>query len=95
MQESTTRMRVKVVRTPGELRDTIGHKVMVRKDWLGTVTNRLSDDELTEAGFHPKRHEAVYLVLFDAWEQPLALSAAHLVEIHEQTADEGEGDAAI
>ena len=37
-------MRVKVVRTPGELRDEIGHKIMVQKDWQGTVVEELDDE---------------------------------------------------
>ena len=48
-------MRVKVVRTPGELRDSIGHKVIVRKDWKGTVESELSSEEVAAAGFHPKQ----------------------------------------
>ena len=50
-------MRIKVVRTPGELRDSIGHRVIVRKDWEGTVESELSPDEIAAAGFHPKQQE--------------------------------------
>lgn len=74
-------MRVKVVRTPGELRDEIGHKIMVQKDWRGTVVEILDEDGLVAAGFHPKRSEKVYLVLFDKWEQQIAVPAVNLVEI--------------
>ena len=57
-------MRVKVVRTPGELRDSIGHKVIVRKDWEGTVERELSADEVALAGFHPKQQETFYSIKF-------------------------------
>lgn len=70
---------VRVVRTPGELRDTIGHKVMVRKDWTGTVVEELVGDRLIEAGFHPKRQEKVFLVQFEQWEQPIAVPATNMV----------------
>lgn len=80
-------MRVKVVRTPGELRDEIGHKIMVQKDWCGTVAEELDDEALAAAGFHPKRSEKVYRVLFDDWGQHIALPAVNLVEI----ADDREG----
>ena len=76
-------MRVKVVRTPGELRDEIGHKIMVCKDWLGTVQRELSDKELADAGFHPKRNERVYQVLFDEWGQAGSVPAGNLVEVDE------------
>ncbi len=76
-------MRVKVVRTPGELRDEIGHKIMICKDWLGTVQRELSDKELADAGFHPKRSERVYAVLFDKWGQAVAVPAVNLVEVNE------------
>ncbi len=72
-------MRVKVVRTPGELRDDIGHKIMVRKDWQGTVVRELEEAEMIPAGFHPKRSDRVFLVLFDEWDQPVAVPAASLV----------------
>jgi len=81
-------LRVKVVRTPGELRDEIGHKIIVRKDWKGTVQRELVGDELILAGFHPKRSERVYVVEFDAWGAPVAIPAANLVFIPE---DEGDG----
>jgi chemotaxis signal transduction protein len=74
-------MRVKVVRTPGELRDEIGHKIMVQKDWRGSVIEVLDEAALAAHGFHPKRSEQVYLVLFDEWEQHLAVPAVNLVEI--------------
>ena len=72
-------IRVSVVRTPGELRDTIGHKVMVRKDWTGTVVEELVGDRLSEAGFHPIRQEKVFLGKFEQWEQPIAVSATNMV----------------
>jgi hypothetical protein len=72
-------MRVKVVRTPGEVRDSIGHKVIVRKDWKGTVERELALDEIAEAGFHPKQQEKFYLIKFDKWEQPIVLPATHVV----------------
>lgn len=77
-------MRVMIVRTPGELRDEIGHKIMVMKDWTGTVVEELDEEALTAAGFHPKRSEKVYLVLFDEWEQRIAVPAVNLVEISEE-----------
>ena len=79
-------MRVKVVRTPGELLDEIGHKIMVCKDWRGTVQRELTDKELADAGFHPKRSERVYEVLFDDWGQTVAVPAANLVEFNENNA---------
>ena len=87
-------MRVKVVRTPGELRDEIGHKIMVCKDWLGTVQRQLSDKELADAGFHPKRSELVYEVLFDDWGQSIAVPAVNLVEVneHSEAVEDEEGD---
>jgi hypothetical protein len=84
-------MRVKVVRTPGELRDEIGHKIIVRKDWSGTVVKELIGDDLILAGFHPKRSEKVYLVEFDEWVAPVAVPAVNLVILPEDTAD-GAGD---
>jgi hypothetical protein len=72
-------MRVKVVRTPGELRDEIGHRVMIRKDWEGTVVEELTGAALVAAGFHPKRSDKVYRVLFDAWKQPIAVPSTNLV----------------
>jgi hypothetical protein len=72
-------MRVKVVRTPGELRDSIGHKVIVRKDWMGTVEGELSADEIAEAGFHPKQRERFYSIKFDLWAQPIVLPATLVV----------------
>lgn len=72
-------MRVKVVRTPGELKDEIGHKIMIRKDWEGTVVHELSGDEVIAAGFHPKRSERVFVVQFDDWGQPVAVPAVNLV----------------
>ncbi|NKB89941.1 MAG: hypothetical protein GKS06_17140 [Acidobacteria bacterium] len=74
-------MRVKVVRTPGELRDEIGHKIMVQKDWCGTVVEILDEAGLIAAGFHPKRSEKVYRVLFDDWGQQVAVPAVNLVEV--------------
>lgn len=82
-------MRVKVVRTPGELRDEVGHRVMIRKDWEGSVVKELVGDELVAAGFHPKRSDKVYLVAFDAWETPIAIASTHLV-----ISSEAEGDVA-
>lgn len=83
-------MRVRVIRTPGELRDTIGHKVMIRKGWEGEVVEELSDEAKKEAGYHPLRHETVYTVLFDEWSQPVAIPATHLVEIEdEESTDSG------
>jgi len=81
-------MRVRVIRTPGELRDTIGHKVMIRKGWEGEVVEELSDDAKTEAGYHPLRHETVYSILFDNWSQPVAIPATHVVEIEDHEARE-------
>lgn len=81
-------MRVKVVRTPGELRDEIGHRVMIRKDWAGTVVQELTGDDLVAAGFHPKRSDKVYLVQFDDWAQPIAIPSTNLVILDE----DGEGD---
>ena len=72
-------MRVKVVRTPGELRDSIGHKVIVRKDWVGTVERDLSADEIAEVGFHPKQRERFYSIKFDLWGQPIVLPATLVV----------------
>ncbi len=72
-------MRVKVVRTPGELRDSIGHKVIVRKDWRGTVERELTPDEIAEAGFHPKQRERFYSIQFDKWAQPIVLPATLVV----------------
>lgn len=75
-------MRVRVVRTPGELKDTIGHKVMVRKDWEGEAVEKLTDpDDIREAGFHPMRHDTVYVVRFDEWEQEIPVPGVNLVEI--------------
>ncbi len=79
-------MRVRVVRTPGELRDEIGHRIMVRKDWEGTVLQELSEAELTAEGFHPKRTERVYKVLFDEWDQSIAVPAVNLVVLEESPA---------
>lgn len=81
-------MRVKVVRTPGELRDEIGHRVMVLKDWEGTVVQELVGDELIEAGFHPKRSDKVYLVQFDDWGQPIALPSTYLVITVRESAED-------
>ena len=72
-------MRIKVVRTPGELRDSIGHRVIVRKDWEGTVESVLSSDEIAAAGFHPKQQETFYSILFDRWKQPIVLPATLIV----------------
>jgi len=83
-------MRVRVIRTPGELRDTIGHKVMIRKGWEGEVVDELSDDDKVDAGYHPLRHETVYSVLFDDWGQPVAIPSNHLVEIDEEDARESD-----
>lgn len=76
-------MRVKVVRTPGELRDNIGHKVIVRKDWEGTVEAELEGAEISEAGFHPKQSERFFMVKFDDWDQPIAIPANNLVILGE------------
>ena len=78
-------MRVKVVRTPGEMRDSIGHKVIVRKDWEGTVERQLEGDDISAAGFHPKQSERFFLVQFDDWAQPIALPANNLVVLAEAT----------
>jgi hypothetical protein len=84
-------MRVKVVRTPGELRDEIGHKIMIQKDWRGSVTEVLDEVALAAAGFHPKRSESVYLVLFDEWAQEIAVPAVNLIEIEaHEDADPGQ-----
>ncbi len=74
-------MRVKVVRTPGEVRDSIGHKVIVRKDWDGTVEHELSSEEVSLAGFHPKQQEKFYSIKFDVWEQPIVLPATLVIEV--------------
>lgn len=79
-------MRVKVVRTPGELRDEIGHRVMIRKDWEGAILEELTGDDLVAAGFHPKRSDKVYRVLFDAWQQPIAVPSTNLVVTEEDDA---------
>ncbi len=84
-------MRVKVVRTPGELRDNIGHKVIVRKDWKGTVERELSADEVAAAGFHPKQRERFYSIKFDKWAQPIVLPAT-LVVACRQDGDEIEDE---
>lgn len=76
-------IRVRVVRTPGELFDTIGHKVMVRKDWTGIVLEELTGERLAEAGFHPIRQEKVFLVQFEEWDQPIAVRATNMVFIEE------------
>ncbi|MFQ5742054.1 MAG: hypothetical protein ACE5HV_00535 [Acidobacteriota bacterium] len=73
-----------MVRTPGELRDTIGHKIMVRKDWHGEVLKELTGDELGPFGFHPKRFEKFYLVQFKQWAQPIAVPATNLVSFSPQ-----------
>ena len=72
-------MRVKVVRTPGELRDSIGHKVIVRKDWEGSVESELSAEEVAIAGFHPKQQEKFYSIKFDDWQQTIVLPATLVV----------------
>ncbi len=54
---------------------------MVQKDWEGTVAEELDDEALVLAGFHPKRSETVYRVLFDDWGQHIAVPAVNLVEI--------------
>lgn len=82
--------RVKVVRTPGELRDEIGHKIIVRKDWRGTVVRELVGDELVLAGYHPKRSERVYLVDFDSWSSPVAITAVNLVFIDSDDGEEAD-----
>jgi hypothetical protein len=74
-------MRVKVVRTPGELRDSIGHKVIVRKDWKGTIEHELSGEEIAAAGFHPKQKERFLSIKFDKWEQPIVLPATLVVPV--------------
>jgi len=79
-------MRVKVVRTPGELRDEIGHRIMVRKDWEGTVVEELEGEALIAAGFHPKRTERVFRVLFDEWDTPIAVPVVNLVILGEEPA---------
>lgn len=79
-------MRVKVVRTPGELRDEIGHRVMVRKDWEGTVEEELTGASLIAAGYHPKRSDKVYLVRFDQWEQAIAVPSTNLVVTSDEAA---------
>lgn len=84
-------MRVRVVRTVGELRDSIGHKVMVRKGWEGEVVKELDEEEISEAGFHPKRKESYYEVLFDDWAQPLVVPGTHLVFYEDEDSEESEG----
>ena len=76
-------MRVKVVRTPGEMRDSIGHKVLVQKGWSGTVEHELANEEIAAAGFHPKQQERFFSIKFDAWEQPIVLPATHVVILEE------------
>ncbi len=80
-------MRVKVVRTPGELRDSIGHKVIVRKDWEGTVESELSSDQIAAAGFHPKQQETFYSILFDRWEQSIVLPATLVIVLDDPNDD--------
>ena len=77
-------MRVKVVRTPGELRDNIGHRLIVQKDWEGTVEAELLDEEISDAGFHPKQSERFFLVKFDDWDQPIAIPANNLIILEEE-----------
>jgi len=72
-------MRVKVVRTPGEVRDSIGHKVVVKKDWEGAVESELAPDEVALAGFNPKQSETFYAIKFDRWEQTIVLPATLVV----------------
>ena len=74
-------MRVKVVRPPGELRDSIGHRILVEKDWEGTVEKQLDEHEISAAGFHPKQQEIFYSIKFDLWDQPVALPATFVVVI--------------
>ena len=81
-------MRVKVVRTPGEMRDSIGHKVIVQKDWEGTVEQTLAGEDISAAGFHPKQSEQFFLVKFDAWGQSIALPANNLVVLDDDEGDE-------
>jgi hypothetical protein len=80
-------MRIKVVRTPGELRDSIGHRVIVRKDWEGLVESELSPDEIAAAGFHPKQQETFYSILFDLWEQTIVLPATLVVILDDPAPD--------
>ena len=75
-------MRVEVVRTPGELRDLIGHKIMVHKGWQGQIIRQLSIDEIAAAGFHPGMYDKVYLVKFDDWEQEVPVPSINLVLVH-------------
>lgn len=82
-------MRVRVVRTAGELKDSIGHKVMVRKGWEGEVVHQLeTEEEIREAGFHPKLRESYYEVLFDEWEQTLVVPGTYLVLLPDTDGDE-------
>lgn len=93
-------MRVKVVRTPGELRDSIGHKVIVRKDWRGVVESELSAEDVAAAGFHPKQRERFYSIKFDKWAQPIVLPGTLVVALRrdeedvdvEIVDDDGDGD---
>ena len=78
-------MRVKVVRTPGEMRDSIGHKVVVRKGWSGTIVHELVPEEIASAGFHPKQQERFFSIKFDAWEQPIVLPATHVVVVEDSS----------
>jgi hypothetical protein len=78
-------MRVKVVRTPGEVRDSIGHKVIVRKDWVGTVEHQLGEEEISLAGYHPKQSERFFAIKFDGWEQAIVLPATYVVEVPADT----------
>ena len=80
-------MRVKVVRTPGEIRDSIGHKVIVRKDWVGTVERELDDEEISAAGYHPGRQEKFYAIKFDDWAQEIVLPATHVVVVSDPPPD--------
>jgi len=72
---------------------------MVQKEWCGTVVSELDEETLAAAGFHPKRSEKVYRVLFDDWGQHIAVPAVNLVEIPDDIAlrsdgeDDGEDDA--
>ena len=52
---------------------------MVRKDWEGTVESVLEGDALIAAGFHPKRSDRVFKVLFDEWAQTIAVPTTNLV----------------
>ena len=44
----------------------------------------LTGKAISEAGFHPKRHEKVFLVQFEQWPEPIAVSATNLIIISDR-----------